>query len=83
MNAHGKMDLTSESRPGFLVSIMSPCPNHAPLRLGTFKSILKLVASHHSLSIEELSSTKQRTDRSSGVGMQTHSVSFVNSVENC
>ncbi len=29
-------------------------PNHTPLRLGTFKSILKLVASHHSLSIEEL-----------------------------
>lgn len=29
-------------------------PNHAPLRLGTFKSILKLVAAHHSLSIEEL-----------------------------
>ena len=29
-------------------------PNHAPLRLGTFKSILKLVASHHGLSVEEL-----------------------------
>ncbi len=29
-------------------------PNHSPLRLGTFKSILKLVAAHHSLTIEEL-----------------------------
>jgi predicted RNA binding protein YcfA (HicA-like mRNA interferase family) len=29
-------------------------PNHAPLRLGTFKSILKLVAAHHGLSVEEL-----------------------------
>ena len=29
-------------------------PNHAPLRLGTFKSILKLVAAHHSLTVEEL-----------------------------
>ena len=29
-------------------------PNHSPLRLGTFKSILKLVAAHHALTIEEL-----------------------------
>jgi len=29
-------------------------PNHAPLRLGTFKSILKLVATHHGLTVEEL-----------------------------
>ena len=29
-------------------------PNHAPLRVGTFRSILKLAASHHGLSVEEL-----------------------------
>jgi predicted RNA binding protein YcfA (HicA-like mRNA interferase family) len=29
-------------------------PNHQPLRLGTFKSILKLVATHHRLTVEEL-----------------------------
>ncbi len=29
-------------------------PNHAPLRLGTFKGILKLVAAHHGLTVEEL-----------------------------
>jgi len=29
-------------------------PNHTPLRLGTFKSILKLVAIHHRLTMEEL-----------------------------
>jgi len=29
-------------------------PNHSPLRLGTFKNILKLVAAHHALTIEEL-----------------------------
>ncbi|MFM7805888.1 MAG: type II toxin-antitoxin system HicA family toxin [Verrucomicrobiota bacterium] len=29
-------------------------PHHVPLRLGTFKSILRLVASHHRLSVEEL-----------------------------
>jgi predicted RNA binding protein YcfA (HicA-like mRNA interferase family) len=29
-------------------------PNHSPLRLGTFKSILKLGAAHHALTIEEL-----------------------------
>jgi hypothetical protein len=29
-------------------------PNHVPLRLGTFKSILKLVALRHGISIEEL-----------------------------
>ncbi len=29
-------------------------PNHTPLRLGTFKSILKLVASHYGLTVEEL-----------------------------
>ena len=28
--------------------------NHSPLRLGTFKSILKLVAAHNALTIEEL-----------------------------
>ena len=30
-------------------------PNHTPLRVGTFRSILKLVAAHHGLSVEELS----------------------------
>lgn len=29
-------------------------PNHSPLRLSTFKSILKLIAAHHALTIEEL-----------------------------
>ncbi len=29
-------------------------PHHSPLRLGTFKSILKLVAAHHSLAVDEL-----------------------------
>ena len=29
-------------------------PHHVPLRLGTLKSILKLVATHHELSVEEL-----------------------------
>jgi len=29
-------------------------PNHASLRLGTFRSILKLVAAHHRLTVEEL-----------------------------
>ena len=29
-------------------------PNHQPLRVGTFKSILKLVAVHHLLTVEEL-----------------------------
>lgn len=29
-------------------------PNHTPLRVGTFRSILKLVAAHHGLSVEEL-----------------------------
>ena len=29
-------------------------PNHAQLRLGTFKSILKLIAVHHTVTVEEL-----------------------------
>ena len=29
-------------------------PNHQPIRVGTFKSILKLVAVHHRLTVEEL-----------------------------
>jgi predicted RNA binding protein YcfA (HicA-like mRNA interferase family) len=29
-------------------------PNHAPLRLGTFKSTLKLVAVQHTSTVEEL-----------------------------
>lgn len=29
-------------------------PNHAQLRVGTFKSILKLVAAHHQLAVDEL-----------------------------
>jgi len=29
-------------------------PNHNPLKIGTFKSILKLVASHHRISLEAL-----------------------------
>lgn len=29
-------------------------PNHAPLRIGTLSSILKLVAAHHRISIDEL-----------------------------
>lgn len=29
-------------------------PHHAPLRVGTFRSILKLVSTHHELSVEEL-----------------------------
>ena len=29
-------------------------PNHPFIRVGTFKSILKLVAAHHGLTVEEL-----------------------------
>ena len=29
-------------------------PNHQPIRVGTFKSILKLAAAHHRLTVEEL-----------------------------
>lgn len=29
-------------------------PNHSPLKLGTLRSILKSVAAHHRLSIDEL-----------------------------
>jgi hypothetical protein len=29
-------------------------PNHKPLKVGTFKSILKLVAAHHGFTVEEL-----------------------------
>ena len=29
-------------------------PNHQSIRVGTFKSILKLVATHHGLTVEEL-----------------------------
>jgi predicted RNA binding protein YcfA (HicA-like mRNA interferase family) len=29
-------------------------PNHTPLRVGTFRSILNLVAAHHGLSVEAL-----------------------------
>ncbi len=29
-------------------------PNYSPLRIGTFKAILKVVAEHHHLTVEEL-----------------------------
>ncbi len=29
-------------------------PDHDPLRIGTFKSILKMIADHHGLTVEEL-----------------------------
>ena len=29
-------------------------PNHSPLKLGTLRSILRSVASHHQLSVDEL-----------------------------
>lgn len=29
-------------------------PNHPPMRIGTLSSILKLVATHHDLTVEEL-----------------------------
>jgi predicted RNA binding protein YcfA (HicA-like mRNA interferase family) len=29
-------------------------PNHSPLRIGTFKSILKLIAAHHGMTVDEL-----------------------------
>jgi predicted RNA binding protein YcfA (HicA-like mRNA interferase family) len=29
-------------------------PNHQTIRVGTFKSILKLIATHHGLTVEEL-----------------------------
>jgi predicted RNA binding protein YcfA (HicA-like mRNA interferase family) len=29
-------------------------PDHNPLRIGTFKSILKVIADHHGLTVEEL-----------------------------
>ncbi|MDD2709907.1 MAG: type II toxin-antitoxin system HicA family toxin [Verrucomicrobiae bacterium] len=29
-------------------------PNHASLRVGTFRSILKLVAAHHGITVEQL-----------------------------
>lgn len=29
-------------------------PNHSPMRIGTLSSILKLVAAHHDLTMEEL-----------------------------
>jgi predicted RNA binding protein YcfA (HicA-like mRNA interferase family) len=29
-------------------------PNHNPLKLGTFKGILKVVAAHHAISVEAL-----------------------------
>jgi predicted RNA binding protein YcfA (HicA-like mRNA interferase family) len=29
-------------------------PNHSPMRLGTFKSIIKLIAVHHGMTPEEL-----------------------------
>ena len=29
-------------------------PNHSPMRVGTLSSILKLVATHHDLTMEEL-----------------------------
>jgi predicted RNA binding protein YcfA (HicA-like mRNA interferase family) len=29
-------------------------PNHSPMRIGTLSSILKLVAAHHVLTVEEL-----------------------------
>ena len=42
--------LTTEIEGVYHVTV----PNHAPLRLGTFKGILKLVAAHHGLTVEEL-----------------------------
>jgi predicted RNA binding protein YcfA (HicA-like mRNA interferase family) len=29
-------------------------PDHHPIKIGTFKSILKLVAAHHGLTVDEL-----------------------------
>ncbi len=29
-------------------------PDHSPIKIGTFKSILKLVAVHHKLTVEDL-----------------------------
>jgi predicted RNA binding protein YcfA (HicA-like mRNA interferase family) len=29
-------------------------PEHHPIKIGTFRSILKLVAAHHNLTVEEL-----------------------------
>ncbi len=29
-------------------------PDHPPIKIGTFKSILKLVAAHHDLTVEDL-----------------------------
>ena len=42
--------LTTELDGEFHVTV----PNHQPIRVGTFKSILKLVATHHGLTVEEL-----------------------------
>ena len=42
--------LTTELDGEFHVTV----PNHQSIRVGTFKSILKLVATHHGLTVEEL-----------------------------
>jgi predicted RNA binding protein YcfA (HicA-like mRNA interferase family) len=42
--------LTTELDGEFHVTV----PNHQPIRVGTFKSILKLVAAHHGLTVDEL-----------------------------
>ncbi len=42
--------LTTQVNGEFHVTV----PNHQPIRVGTFKSILKLVAVHHRLTLDEL-----------------------------
>jgi predicted RNA binding protein YcfA (HicA-like mRNA interferase family) len=42
--------LTTQVEGEFHITV----PNRQPLRVGTFKSILKLVAAHHRLTVEEL-----------------------------
>jgi predicted RNA binding protein YcfA (HicA-like mRNA interferase family) len=42
--------LTTQLDGEFHVTI----PDHSPIKVGTFKSILKLVAVHHGLTVEDL-----------------------------
>ena len=44
------MRLTTQLDGEFHVTV----PNHQPIRVGTFKSILKLLAVHHRLTVEKL-----------------------------
>jgi len=37
-----------------MASITLPSPNHDPLRLGTLHDILKDVAAHHRLTVDEM-----------------------------